>query len=548
MIVADRAKPASQAASVDQLGFHMGSVLWRFASDYYDTLMLTIIEAIQNSIDAEATTVLVGIDLHNSRVVVADNGSGIKTELFRRALQSIAQTVKATDKMGRFGLGLISPLNKCKQFTITSRPRGQTTVNRWTFVGEEIRQQHDNVGIVYEPVLAVPEIPTPFKKRARNLAAAWSTIVMLEEVTADKAIRSINLDEFEAQIRIKLSSGMRKVGTTVHILLSDGPGAMAARQVNALEYNGEPLPVVEMVGTDCGTIRFELYRAIRAGGQRRGQVVVRQTGDNYPVLWKEFRAQAMGSGYLAEFPEAFNVLSSGHFEGIIHIEKAELAPDRKKFMLSEALIDSYMYIALWFEEHGKNFYEIEREELRDERYQKLGRESLDRLITTLSDDPQLSLVLTELVGTVANQPKPRQPSSSGGSDSGDRKPKRTTVKPSKPPQSRSGNQSSGQGPAALSFAYEQRPAWDYLWEYDRENATIVFNTLHPVWVGLEETNGKHTARHDQQLVHLQLWLGLEVIMLLSERPDPESFELARTHVDHRVRPYAALLIDKSPKR
>jgi hypothetical protein len=550
MIVVERGPQQPSRTGIDSLGFHMGSVLWRFATDYYDTLMLTIIEAIQNGIDADATSVLVGIDLKESRVVIADNGTGIKTELFRSALQSIAKTVKKTDRMGRFGLGLISPLNKCQRFTITSQPQdpedGRPVTHRWTFVGKEIREQHDNVAIVYERVSAMPGIPTPFRSRARHVGTTWNTIVQLEEVTADKAIRTINLDEFEAQIRIKLSSGMRRAGTTVHIVLSDEQGTMSGRQVNPLEYNGERLPVAEMVGADCGTIRFELYRANKTGGQRRGQVVVMQTGDNYPVSWKEFRAQAMGSRYLAEFPEAFNVLSSGHFEGVIYIERAELGPDRKKFILSEALIDSYMHIALWFEEHGQQYYEIEQEAQRDERYQRLGQESLDKLIQKLNDDPRLSMVLKELVGPGSGPARPRQPSSGTGSSS--RKPRRTVVEPSGSRPSRPGSQPDKPTPAALRFAYEQRPAWDHLWEYDHDNATIVFNTLHPEWVRLDETNGKHTARHDQQIIHLQLWLGLEVVFLLSEYSEPENFELARAHLDKRVKLYSAVLIDRTPKR
>lgn len=546
--------PQVPRTGIDNLGFHMGSVLWRFATDYYDTLMLTIIEAIQNSIDADATSVLVGIDLQESRVVIADNGTGIETELFRGALQSIARTVKRSDsdRMGRFGLGLISPLNKCERFTITSQPRnlenGRPVINRWTFVGKDIREQHDKVGVDYQEVRTMPGIPTPFRSRARQVGTTWSTIVQLEEVTADKAIRTVNLDEFEAQIRIKLSSGMRRAGTTVHIVLNDEKGTMSGRQVNPLEYNGEPLPVVEMVGDDCGAIRFELYRANKTGGQRRGQVVVMQTGDNYPVLWKEFRMQAMGSGYLREFPDAFNVLGSGHFEGVIHIEKAELGPDRKKFVLSEAVIDSYMYIALWFEEHGKNYYEIEQEAQRDERYQRLGQQSLDQLIRQLNNDPQLSMVLSELLGPGMSQLKPRQPS--GGDSGSARKPRRTVVKPSAPPQSRPskpGDQPDKPAPTSLSFAYEQRPTWDHLWEYDHGTATIVFNTLHPVWVRLDETNGKHAARHDKQIIHLQLWLGLEVIIMLSEHSEPESFELARERLDKRVKPYASLLIDTTLK-
>lgn len=527
-----------------RMGFHQGEVLWRLASDYYNTLMLTLIEAAQNAIDAEATIVLIAIDQQKSLVTIADNGTGIDTDKFTQALMSVGKGIKSKEKMGRFGLGLISPLNKCRAFQVTSHPAGTRTVNQWIFVGEQIRTQHSEVVIPYSKQAKMPDILEPFKTRARRLGATWNTMVQLDAVTRDRTVRAINLDELTTQIRAKLSRGMLTAGTTIHILLNSEAGEVSHREVDALQFSGEQLPLVEIDRyPECGAVAFELYRAPKTRNGRRGQVVVMQTGDNYQITWREFWAQAMGARLLGDFRESFDVLNSGYFEGVIYIEKVELDPTRSKFILNDAVEASYYAIDDWYQKYGKEHYETERESRRDERYQRLGQESLDRLLAKLNADPTLSLVLDELLG---NQPTPEPRVRKQADDSAQAaKRKRTVIEPTVKPPRDAADRLPKKESVKLRFAFEQRPAWDNLWDYDADTATIVFNTLHPIWVMLDETDGKRTSRHDKQIIHLQTWLGLEVVIMLSEHDDIAGFESARHFIDRRIRPYAMTVIDTS---
>ncbi len=81
-----------------------------------------------------------------------------------------------------------------------------------------------------------------------------------------------------------------------------------------------------------------------------------------------------------------------------------------------------------------------------------------------------------------------------------------------------------------------------LWEFDHETVTVVFNIRHPVWVALDETNGRHNARHDKQIMHLQTYIGFQVVMLLAQHYSHDEFEANREAIDQQVKPYASLFI------
>ena len=66
---------------------------------------------------------------------------------FEQALASVGKGIKAKDKLGKFGLGLISPLNKCERFYFTSALPGRRKAMKWEFVQNTIRNQSDTLTI-----------------------------------------------------------------------------------------------------------------------------------------------------------------------------------------------------------------------------------------------------------------------------------------------------------------------------------------------------------------------------------------------------------------
>ena len=135
-------------------------------------------------------------------------------------------------------------------------------------------------------------------------------------------------------------------------------------------------------------------------------------------------------------------------------------------------------------------------------------------------------------------PKPRQP--------GEQRPtegqtKRRVV--ADPPQREKRTPTDVRPNLTLRFAYEVLAGSTRLWEYNPDTGTLTFNVRHPIWVKLDETNGKHTKRNDMQIMHMQEWLTLKLLLLLSHHDDPDfDFEVARVAVDEEVKFYPEMFI------
>lgn len=527
-----------------RMDVHLGKILWRLANTY-PTLLLTVVECVQNAIDADATQVLVAIDQQANRVIVADNGNGVDEQKFGAALRSIGDSRKRKGSLGQFGIGLISPLNKCGKYLFISR-EGTDKPNEWLFEGEKIKAQ-SSVDIPRRTLANLPAIPAPFRSTSRRIGATWNSMALMEDTTQDRTIRTVDLDELEHQILIKLSIGMRRKGTIVHVVINDEKGAVSNRTITPMEYRGQPLEEVVYDDVDCGKIVFRLYRASLTGEGRKGEVSVMAMHDSYPISWQEYRTQAMGAGFLEHFPEAFATLGSGYFEGVVLLEKVSLDPRRTRFVMSDALRASYYAVASWFEEHGSKHYEDEKEQRRETRYRELGEKSLNHLLEVLGADPRLSAILEDLTGA-APKAKPKE---ENGSTRAPNKRRRTTAEPTpREPKEPSKEPSSRRARATLRFGYEQIHGYANVWTFDWDTTTIVFNTLHPIWVMLDENaDGSRNSRHDKQIIHLQLYVGLEVLQLLADCLDsPDEFDERRYEIDKRIKPYALTVIQPMPMR
>ena len=113
---------------VAKLSLHIGRALLQVASAY-PTLRKVIAEATQNALDANASKIIIDVNLKDRQVTIQDNGDGVSEEAFNEAIQMICESRKllGTDqkKLGRFGIGLIAGLGKCKEFCFISRPKGR---------------------------------------------------------------------------------------------------------------------------------------------------------------------------------------------------------------------------------------------------------------------------------------------------------------------------------------------------------------------------------------------------------------------------------------
>jgi hypothetical protein len=372
--------------------FHRGETLMRLAN-YYPSLLLTLVEGVQNAIDAGCDRVMLCIDLQSAsrQVIIVDNGDGVTKERFELALSSVGFSIKQKGSLGKFGLGLISPLNKCSSFTFTSAEADSLSALRWKFVQAEIRKQCEQLIIPCNPIPGLPVLVSKFRPYATDeFDQSWRTMVHMRGVTKDKVTSLVDLDELESQIHTKLGPAMRANKVAVRVVLFDDKGKVDQRDITPMSYTGEPLDVMNYDHEDTGRVEFELYRAPKRGGKRTGKVSIMASSDSYPITMREFASQAWGRRAADLLKDSFKVLESGYFEGVIRCQNIVLAPERTKFELSDALDTLYLVIAQWYDEVGLGHYQIEEEQSRDSRYQAIAIKSGQRLRDELLSRPEYS--------------------------------------------------------------------------------------------------------------------------------------------------------------
>lgn len=524
----------------DLLSIHHGEALRHYANTY-PTLPLTIVETVQNAIDAGAHHVFIGINPNpqGREVVVLDDGNGVTQADFRKALMSVGKSVKRRGSLGRFGRGLISPLDKCGTYVFASMSIKADYANIWTFRLEDIVRQARDIKVPCVQEAKLPRIPRRFSKQASALNCRWRTMTHLREVTEDKVVNATDIDELQGLIRAKLGIAMRRSDTTVHIVVNDGLGNPQYGTIKPDDFQGQPLGVVEFDGGECGKVVFELFRAHKSGGKHRGEVFVMELDDDYPVTMREVQTQAMGLRWLDAVKDAFDVLGSGYFEGTIRVEKITLSPERNKFDPNDPLFAMYLAIDWWYQNYGKAYFEDESEARRDERYRELGQRSLAKLLGELDEgitQKLANLFPAEAEAEEALERKARGLSPAGGSASSTRTRRQPTIarlpKSEREEQEGQGQTKGNSRKGSLKFAYEMMEGSSYLWVFDPNTGVLTFNIRHPVWVKLDETHGKHTAKHDKQIMHLQEWLALKLVLLLVRHGSFDfEFDVERVAID-----------------
>lgn len=583
MTITNLEAPDPENSNSSRLGMHQGEVMVNRLANTYPTLMLSILESIQNGIDVDADRIMICIDMKNRNVVVVDNGTGVTIERFELALMSVGKGVKEKGSLGRFGLGLISPLNKCTKFTFISAPTGRRRANRWTFDARAIKAQHQSVVIPRDELPALPMLARKFQHHARGeFAQQWRTMVNMTNVTKDKVTSLVDLDELEHQVRSKLGPAMRKNKVCVRVVLIDENGKTEERDMQPADYMGEPLGVEAYDAPVAGRVEFELYRASRYRGKRSGEVVVMELLGNYPISLKEFANQARGRKAGDVVGEAIKVLGSGYFEGVIRCENIELSPERTKFEYNDALEYLYLVIDQWYTEVGKAHFQAEQEVTREIRWKEIAVRSMDNLREQLAR-PEFGRLMDGLMSVVEygrlgeghvkpgsgrpngpedtstirlgqggiGVPRPRKPGQGGNSPDG------TThgAKPDRPGDIPFGLRGMGgqkrqliKGDSkGLWIGLEQLPGNTNLWEFERKGGVLVFNTRHPIWVRMDETDGKHLTKNARYVQHLLEWLSIEVLHLLLHYPDEADFELNRSLLDGKIRHYVEMFIISSAR-
>ncbi len=349
------------------------------AARTYPKVMLVILEAIQNAIDARARNVWIQIDWVKRSITIRDDGDGATLETFEKALSNVGNSIKGAGSLGKWGYGLVAPLGKCAHFTFTSQAKGSRVgpYNRWTFVTDDIRDAASEI------VIPRDELNLTFSRSTKGHPGQvnWRTSVELKGVVENKRVADFNVNELLDTAIDEFRVKMLERDVTLHLSVTPTNGHPYQQSVKAEAYSGEKLePRQYNVGGKV--VRVNLWLTKLSSGKYAGKVGVGMIADAFRVPMKAFVDSHRG--LLGK--ELAKALCSGVFEGEITSNLITLQADRKSFEDNDDLVDFCCELEKWFEKVGREYYDEACDKVESERFMRNAEQTLDALQRML-DDP-----------------------------------------------------------------------------------------------------------------------------------------------------------------
>lgn len=375
-------------------GLHVGGSLQHLVSKY-PAAPQVLKELVQNGIDMGAKSIVLVVDLDRGVVTYHDNGNGASPDDFYKAVATIGKSVKPTDKYGRFGIGLVSPLSISEYFTFISAPKGQR-YREWSFDRKVMFAATESFPIPERasPAFAHQDGATP--RHFRQERVWWRTQVLIERITTDKAKRRLSLEDLAYEIQAEFSAHMLKLGATVKLELIEG-GVETSRVVRGKEFEGKALPVWEKTFDDVGKVTMRMYLA-PTGYTGKLRMSIGAGGNPSRINMQTFIST---DAFRCLGDRVKEVLKSGMFQGEIVGEKLEMQANRKSFAIGDATLGLAIALEEWYKDVGAERYTDEKGKRRRERLQALGHQVLDKLRGMFTEDSPFASVITRaLFGSV----------------------------------------------------------------------------------------------------------------------------------------------------
>lgn len=381
-------------STTSPMKFHHGSILARLSSTY-PTVEAVILEAVQNAVDENPTTIWVDINLKTRVIEIADDGNGASVDEFEReALGSVAESTKSSGKMGRYGLGFIGGLSICELYTFTAVPKRGDQNQRyfeWIFdrkMLESVRQEPDiprreRLDLRYSKKMAG-------KFDAMIMYVPWRAAIKFMKVSSDKVIGRVTPETLEGEILARYGVPLRKRNIVVYLRFISANGEELVREIRGKDFQGEALG--EIIINPPGTNEFAYFNLGLAPltiKGRRGVIHFGERGNDYRISDKQFCMSVMG--FMDE--EVRSVLMSGIFEGEILSSCARFDKDRKSFQRNDDLSNFCIANIEWHRIQGEPYATKIREANKEQRYQKLGIRALDELQHLLKDERYRELIV-----------------------------------------------------------------------------------------------------------------------------------------------------------
>ncbi|MFA5163444.1 MAG: ATP-binding protein [Patescibacteria group bacterium] len=509
------------------MGVHAGNAL-KYITDNYPTLSKVILELVQNSLDSDANEIYISVDYNQRSIYVRDNGSGISPAQFSEAISLVCKSNK-TDrgKLGQFGIGMLSPLGKCKYFIITSAP-AQSKYSRWTFNSQEILESSEFSEILRQDA---PEILFSLTGRAgpNKKPVPWRTEVRLYGFSKDNSINAVGLEDLRSLILGQFSEAMKRLNVTIHLRIKRSDKKVEELNFQAAQFKGQKLEAVAYGDKMSGQTTFELYVSPKTKAGRRGVVIFGVKGNDFRIPMSVFRRSIEGIAN----SETVNVLASGFFEGQILSSACTLHQNRKEFREDEALVEFCIHLDSWVENHGQQHIIAAKDSTRDVWLQAIGQVAIKNLEEKLrAEMPHLlNVVKTFKVGNIGAGHngfdfagkeqgfKTKDTNQVGGGGKSSPKAKTPKLPDSDHPEHMPFSVSGPKGgrrrlvrghSTGVQFCYEEMPGNDHHWEFEEETGILTFNMRSDLWAKMEA--------NERNLILYQEYIAVKALEMCLEPP------------------------------
>lgn len=515
-----------------KMKMHIGNTL-KYITDNYPSLTKVVLELIQNSLDSEANEIMVIIDYKTELLCVRDNGSGIGPKKFREAIESVCSSSKTRGKLGQFGIGLLSPLGKCKGFLITSAAKADKHIyNRWVFDSSKILKSPELPEI---PMVSMPNLVFSRSGRTKTVEMVnWRTEVVLEKFSSDKSVNAISITELKSLVIGQFSEAMRKLDAEVTLIVKKAnQPEKETESFKAANFNGDSLGRIAYGKKEEGETVFDLFLSPKTKSGRKGQILVGVKGSDFRIPMPIFLKSTPELG-----GDITNLLTSGTFEGSIISSNCSLHQNRKEFFDNEARMNFLIHLESWVRNHGNKQVATIKDSEKDVWLQAVGSLAInlleDRLKTQM---PHLMEVIKSFkFGTLGKghygfgEAKTEQEFTSSAKQFNDHESGTTTSKGKGPrdsnferrPTSHENHSPftvSGEGTkrklvkghsTGLQFVFEEMLGNDHHWEFDSKTGVLSFNMRSDIWAKMETS--------ERNLILYQQYVAIKALELQLEPP------------------------------
>ncbi len=355
---------------------NQGTALKHLA-DVYCTLAQVILEILQKAIDEGAKNILVKLDYKAMSLVVRDDGKGTTLQRFDAALQTIADPKrKGEGKLGKFGLGLISPLGKCTHFVFCSLSPDGEGFNEWRFNCAELLAAKDGLNVARS---ARPDYTTEDPAPPGKTKVKFVSEMVLHGIVKDTQINAVDPVKLRAEITSRFGVIMKQNDTSVCLRVTGSNGELSFKETfKAVAFQGMKLPEMTVTNNDGGFTHdtlFNLYVTRVNGARKKSGVLVGIQNDPFRLPLAELERD------MAKLVDehTFKALTSGVFEGEIITNGCVLRANRKGFEKTDGFVSFCVAIEEWFKAHGSAEYSRVSDDRTFERYERLGGETLAHL-------------------------------------------------------------------------------------------------------------------------------------------------------------------------